>query len=227
MSVRIDERLGVRPGIEVAREGDGVERRAGHIVRTREEPEIGGIGPEAEVQETRVAGIGELEPTLVAPGGWEPTADAGADLAIGVVADRVGDDTTGGRDRARRITMEIGERPAEATGGGADREPGPGRVDRGVRPGPARWGIADDDGALPGIRVRVGAAGGGLRQMATQGVEGERRGGPGCRGDADEAVGEVVGLRVGLDRASSSPRRSSSPHWRCRPRRSRRRCTCG
>ena len=67
--VGIDEGLGIRPGIEVAREGDGVERRARHIVGRREEPEVGGIGPEAEVEQTRVGGIGELEATLVAPGG--------------------------------------------------------------------------------------------------------------------------------------------------------------
>ena len=150
-------------------------------------------------------GIGrrrEIEPALVAPGRAEPTAGDRDDLAVRVVAGRIGHDGTRCCGIARDVTVEIRQRPAEATGTRAHGEACPGRVDDRVRGGAGRGGDPDDRTALAGVRVRLGDPAREPAPVTTEGVEGERgrSTGTGLWGDPGQAVGEIIGIGRGPDR---------------------------
>ncbi len=138
----------------------------------------------------------EIEPALVGPGGGETTAGDRDDLAVRVIAGGIGHDGTGCCGIAGDVTVEIRQRPAEATATRAHRETCPGRIDDRARGGAGAGADPDDGTARTGVRVGLGDPARDSGPVATQGVEGQ--GGRGTRtglwGDPGQAVGEIIGI---------------------------------
>jgi len=90
VSVRVCQGLGIGVRVQEAVEADRVLRTPRLIVDAVERAEVGGVAPEAKIVQVGVAGLVLQEAALVAPGRGQAARRLVDRLAVGVVAECIG-----------------------------------------------------------------------------------------------------------------------------------------